>query len=300
VPSLSHEALVLLFRNRPTLAEELLRDTLHVSLPKHAHVRVGEADLTELVPTEYRADLVIVLEGEREHEPAGAIIVEPQLSKDAQKRWSWPTYVCGLRARLRCNVVLLVISIDEAVAAWARAPIETGHPGFTLTPLVVGPEAVPAILDVAVAKRAPELAVLSAVAHGHDDPDRAVQIANAALATCVGLDREREVLYSDLVFISLSEAAKSIMEKLMASGHYEPQSEFARNLLKLRREAETGRAEGRAEGEAAAVLAVLETRGLALTEEQRARIRGCTEADVLDRWVRKAVTVASADELFRE
>ena len=30
MPSTSHEALVLLFRNRPTLAAELLRDVFHV------------------------------------------------------------------------------------------------------------------------------------------------------------------------------------------------------------------------------------------------------------------------------
>jgi len=35
VPSQLHEALLLLFRNRPGLAPELLRDALHVELPQY-------------------------------------------------------------------------------------------------------------------------------------------------------------------------------------------------------------------------------------------------------------------------
>lgn len=43
-------------------------------------------------------------------------------------------------------------------------PIRLG-PGSTVTPFVVGPKAVPVIVDAEVAKRDPELAVLSAMAH---------------------------------------------------------------------------------------------------------------------------------------
>jgi hypothetical protein len=35
MPSQLHEALLLLFRNRPSLAPELLRDALHVELPEY-------------------------------------------------------------------------------------------------------------------------------------------------------------------------------------------------------------------------------------------------------------------------
>jgi predicted transposase YdaD len=59
-----------------------------------------------------------------------------------------------------------------------------------------------------------------------------------------------------------------------------------------------GRAEGEARGKAQAVLAVLEARGLRVSDEQRARIAGCTDLDELERWVRKAVTVKTAGALF--
>jgi hypothetical protein len=56
-----HEALSMLFRNRPALAPELLREALHVELPDYTEVRIDSADLTDIQPAEYRADLVILL-----------------------------------------------------------------------------------------------------------------------------------------------------------------------------------------------------------------------------------------------
>jgi hypothetical protein len=61
---------------------------------------------------------------------------------------------------------------------------------------------------------------------------------------------------------------------------------------------EEGRQQGRSEGKAQAVLAVLEARGLRVSDEQRARVLGCTDLDELERWVRKAVTVKTAGALF--
>jgi hypothetical protein len=55
---------------------------------------------------------------------------------------------------------------------------------------------------------------------------------------------------------------------------------------------------GEARGEARAVLTVLAARGLEISDEARERISGCTDLDQLDQWVRRAVTVTPADELF--
>jgi hypothetical protein len=59
-----------------------------------------------------------------------------------------------------------------------------------------------------------------------------------------------------------------------------------------------GRQEGRAEGEGAAILAVLETRGLEISSDTRDRITRCDDLNMLETWIRRAVTVSSADELF--
>ena len=62
------------------------------------------------------------------------------------------------------------------------------------------------------------------------------------------------------------------------------------------------RAEGRAEGQAVeraeAVLRVLRVRGLAVSDEQRRRALGCTDLEVLARWLDRAVTAASAEDVF--
>jgi len=44
--------LLLLFRNCPELAPELLRDVLGLPLPQWTEARVESAELTEVVPTE--------------------------------------------------------------------------------------------------------------------------------------------------------------------------------------------------------------------------------------------------------
>jgi hypothetical protein len=87
MPSMLHESVVLLFRNRPELAAELLRDALGVRLPPYVGARIESADLSEAVPTEYRADLVVLLVN---GEPVLAIVVEVQLRIDERKRFTWP------------------------------------------------------------------------------------------------------------------------------------------------------------------------------------------------------------------
>ncbi len=59
-----------------------------------------------------------------------------------------------------------------------------------------------------------------------------------------------------------------------------------------------GEARGRAEGKAASLLAVLEARGLTPNEELRRRILATADLAVLERWLRRAVVVDSADEVF--
>ena len=56
--------------------------------------------------------------------------------------------------------------------------------------------------------------------------------------------------------------------------------------------------EGIAEGKAAAILAVLSARGVPVSHEARARIEACGDAAILDRWILRAVTVPSTEEVF--
>ena len=60
MPTLPHEAPLLLFRERPDLVPTLLRDVLGIAIPAHASVRVEESKFAQIVPAEYRADLSLI------------------------------------------------------------------------------------------------------------------------------------------------------------------------------------------------------------------------------------------------
>lgn len=59
-----------------------------------------------------------------------------------------------------------------------------------------------------------------------------------------------------------------------------------------------GVAEGIAEGKADALLRILEARGVALTDDDRRRVRGCREESLLDAWLVRAARGASRDDVF--
>src|SRR5664279_3998037 len=109
VPSQLHDVLVRFFRNRPELAPTLLSEALGVEVPHYTEARIESADLTDVLPAEYRADVVVLLV---DGKPVLGIVVEVQLEPDERKRFSWPMYVAGLRARFHCRCCLLVVTAD--------------------------------------------------------------------------------------------------------------------------------------------------------------------------------------------
>ena len=304
VPSLTHEGLILLFRNRPELAPELLRDSLKITLPAYSEVRLESADITDVSPAEYRADLVVLLV---DGKPVLGIVVEVQLQRDERKRFTWPVYVMGLRARLSCPACVLVFTLDERTAEWCREPIVLG-PGNIFTPLVLGPSAMPLITDLEMAMREPELAVLSTLAHGTSENGRAV--AEAALKAALGLTDERRVLYSDLVVAAVGKATRLVLEELMATGNYVFQSEYFKNLAakfereRLEQAREEGRVEAREEGRVgearAKLLTLIEARGLGLSEVQRSRVTECEDHARLDAWFLRAANATSSATIFTD
>ncbi len=61
-----------------------------------------------------------------------------------------------------------------------------------------------------------------------------------------------------------------------------------------------GREEGRAQGEAHALLTFLAARGFVVDAELQARVRGCTDLGQLDRWIARAAVVRALDEVFED
>ena len=72
--SMAHEILVDLFRNRPSLAAEILVEALGVGLLSYTDARLASIDRTQVQPAEYLADVVVrLLDGDV---PVRVLIVE--------------------------------------------------------------------------------------------------------------------------------------------------------------------------------------------------------------------------------
>ncbi len=267
MPSMAHEVLVDLFKNRPELGPEMLTEALGVALPSYNEARLVSIDLTQIRPAEYRADVVVLLLDDGA--AISVVIVEVQLAVDDDKHFTWPEYTTGARARYRCPASLLIVAPQPEIAAWCAEPIDTGIPGFVLTPPVLGCRAVPVITDPVEAARRPELAVLSAMAHG--ESERGPAIAAAVLAAVRGLSDERARFYGDLVLNSMNEAARRALEAMMKG--YEYQSDFAKKYY----------GQGRQEGERALLLKLLCTRFGELPASAVARVESA-EVALIERW----------------
>ena len=285
LPSPEHEGLVELFRNRPEMIVGFLNEW-GVPLPKDPQIRLDDSDATVPSPKALKNDLVVVLASGKKRL---AVVVEVQLARKSSKKRVWPLYLAVLGQRLRCHVCLIVVTIDEQVANWARKPIRLG-PGSVIQPMVIGPKSVQVVVDPKQAKTNPELAVLSAMAHGQGDSQQAAAIAFAAYQAIKGLDDDRLTLYWDRVLAALSEAARTALEAMMKTKEVKYISDFAQRYF----------AQGEAKGEALAVLKFLEARNVPVPEPQRSKIAACTNPNEIDRWIRKAAVLTRVDELFED
>jgi len=98
---------------------------LEVLTPIHTAVSANLGDrtaawlndrLTDLTPTEYRADAVVTLTAG--DSPVLAVVVEAQLRADAHKRRTWPAYIATLHARWAARST-----------CWWSAPTRPSRPG---------------------------------------------------------------------------------------------------------------------------------------------------------------------------
>ena len=314
MPGIVHEAPIELLRRNPMLAVALLHDT-EVVVPASASAVMAAGDLSSALPSELRADAVIVLGG-RGVVPGGregklAVVVEVQISPDEGKRRVWPAYLALARAQHDCPAVLMVICPGRATGRWARRVIPTGHPGFDLIPLVIDADATPR--PGAMAGAAPELAVLAAFTGAVDlEQDVGRRLVLGAIAAA-GLDADGLETYTHLIRACASAAARSALEALMtttfkddfidrykAEGRTEGKAEGrAEGEAKGRAEGEAkGKAEGEAKGKADMLLRILAARGFDIPGPVREQVRSCTDLGQLETWGEQAVTATSLEDIF--
>jgi hypothetical protein len=320
MPTLQHNAIVEMFRESPELAPHFLAILFHVDVPPHASVSVVESSLDQLIPVEFRADLVIELRA-AEGGLVLAIVVEVQRDEDPDKKYSWPVYVTVVRAKKRCDTIVLVIAPDAAVATWAAESIGLGMGLGNVQPLVLGPAVVPEVTDPAEAERETVLAILSAVVHGNGPNGLAV--VAAALGPLGRLDRSHAAAYFQIVYDALREPARRALEALIMERQTEAQATFPpfiqqlidRGKLDGLREGKLdglregkldglregkldGLREGKLDGLRDALLRLLARSGISLTEDDRARIQACTEPATLDTWIENVLGAKTAADVL--
>jgi len=104
---------------------------------------------------------------------------------------------------------------------------------------------------------------------------------------------DRRAGYSRIVRAVVSQTVREELEQLMKAVIKDP---FIDGLIEegLTR----GMQQGKVEGEADAILRVLDARGLTVTAAQRTRILGCTDLQQLQEWITRAATATTVAGIF--
>ncbi|WP_406059937.1 hypothetical protein OG462_21810 [Streptomyces sp. NBC_01077] len=279
-----------------------LKDVLELPLPAVVEAVVLPNDLTETRPVERRVDTLLRLDSAKD----GSLLlaIEAQGKKDPAKPASWAYYVSYLWTKYGLPTALLVVCQDRTTAEWAARPVASGPaymPTLSIRPIVAGPHNMPVIIDPAKAAEDLAPATLSAITHAGDpDIGAILKALSTALRdvpenvadpiiefTAQGLSkRPAQDLWRTLVAVDLSFYKSYLSEEIRDEGRTEGRAE--------------GLAEGRAQAGAAAILLVLEQRGLDVPDDVRDRVTSCADPEMLRGWLTRAVTAASAEEIFAD
>ncbi len=317
MPSLEHNAIVSLFRDNPPLAPHVVETLFGMTVPVHSSVAVVESSLDELVPVEFRADLVLEL-----RDKLGArmmsCIIEVQRDVDRKKERSWPVYAAVERSRKDCPAIVLVVATNEDVAVWASRTIDLGLGLHVMRPLVLGPRGVPVVTDREVAKKEPELAILSALLHA--DGPRAIEVVTAVFGAFEQFDREQACVYFNVVYNHLRGPVRQAFERLIMERANADEEivdyariplEFFQRLPKgfwtdiadrmdeLQRQLREHERIGERKGLRDTLLRQLKRAAIEVTDEECTLVQECTSIETLDRWLDNVIGAKTAADVFK-
>lgn len=163
----------------------------------------------------------------------------------------------------------------------------------------------PPVTDPAWAEREVELAILSAMAHGNGTGGLAV--VQAALVALGRLDREHAAVYFQIIWDVLREPMQRALEALVMERQTEGKIEFPPFAQRIfERGVHEGKLDGLREGELKgkldglreALFRLLARAGIALSEDERARIQACSDPITLDRWIENVLGAKTASEVL--
>jgi hypothetical protein len=292
MPGPAHETLVALIQQRPEMLDLLLRTLGYPGLPPGVKVRDSAVRVAN--PLEVRPDIVLTEDDDR-----GAwVLNEIQLTIDPAKQRRWIAAAGVLFDTHGVMGDVVIITHEAHVAEWASVVARVVGPSgtrLTLEPVVLLLSR--AEVERLLAAEKPELAVFAAWAV-HDQRGREAQEVVRAAAERIEATTDaelRETLTRAMISM-LGDPLVAVLKEMWMKPIVFPESPAARELRELLEA--RGELRGELRGEARALLTVLAARGLNVDEDTRARIRACVDALTLDRWVTRAVTAATLDDVF--
>ena len=161
---------------------------------------------------------------------------------------------------------------------------------------MLGPDETPWVTTAEEAARSPELALLSAMAHGGDE--HAAALVDALPSALLKLPREMLPGFLAMLYKALAPALRRQLERLMTTTFADVDlPPFIQKIIDVG--LVRGKAEGRAIGRAEDILALLEIRGVAAPASVRTQVMACTDLPTLDHWFRRAAKLKSAAAVVR-
>ena len=296
MPGPAHETLVALLHERPDLFTQLLRALGRPGLADDATVQ--DSTLRVVNPLEVRPDLVFTVGKGR----GLWAIVEVQLALDEAKLRRWIVAAAALLNERGVMGDIFVLTHEASVAAWAaRVAHVVGPSGttLTLTPVVI--RLTRAEVDVLLATGRPELAVFATWAV-HDQRGRDAQNVVRTTAEMIGAspDSELRTALARAMISMLDKPLLTVLQEMWMNPLAIPESpglKALRELLEARGKTEW-KNQGKTLGKAEALLTFLTARQLPVDVATRAHIEACTDLATLDRWIARAATAATLDEVF--
>jgi hypothetical protein len=305
----AHEVLIATLREKPSLLGALVAALTSRSLPRG--LEPVDAAVRFVKTAEIRLDLLFA------RKRRDWTIVEVQRRRDPAKRRRWLMAAGVLLDQTRVLGDVIVITARRDVARWALvvAHLETRlGTKLTLTPVVLhlGEREAHVLLEMG----RPELALFAAWAMHDRHGPKAKAVVEQAIEVTSRLPAPLRRAQLRAIVSVLSARMFAWLREASMNPDKIPESTAARKFRlfleargrkqgRIEGEAKgeakgeaRGRAEGEVKGKQGALLALLKARPLPVSAQQRAIIRACADPGELDRWIVRAATAASADEVL--
>ncbi len=133
----------------------------------------------------------------------------------------------------------------------------------------------------------------------HGNGPQGLAVVQTALAALGRLDREHAAVYFQIIWNVLREPMQRALEALVMQRQTEGQTNFPPFAQQIfERGVRDGEAMGELKGKRDALLRLLARAGISLSEEENARVRECSDAATLDRWVDNVLGAKTASDVL--